>query len=154
MCVWSDGAMMDLRVTSLGQLKACIQSLIQNYNLNHHLFHLKELGNYGLTEQQFSQLVGRARMYQYLPNSMKQDIPQLLFGDTQMGSIVRDYYKDDSFCKMDDGTLNLWRLYNLLTGVNKFTYIDQFLDRGVNAFGFAYSLKSALQHQTFNWYLN
>ncbi len=138
----------------MGQLKACIHSLIQNYNPNHHLFHLKELCNYGLTEQQFAQLVGRARMYQFLPNSMKQDIPQLLFGDTQIGSVVRDYYRDDSFCKMDDGTLNLWRLYNLLTGVNKSTYIDQFLDRGVNAFSFAYSLKSALQNQTFNWYLN
>jgi hypothetical protein len=154
MCVWSDGAMMDLKVTSKGQLMACIRSLIQNYNQSHHLFHLKELCNYSLTEQQFAQLVGRTRMYQYLPGTMKKDIPQLLFGDTQIGNMVRDYYKDDSFCRMDDGTLNLWRLYNLFTSVNKSTYIDQFLERGVNAFSFAYNIKSALQNQTFNWYLN
>lgn len=154
MCVWSDGAMMDLKVTSIGQLTACIRSLIQNYNQNHHLYHLKELCNYSLTEQQFAQLIGRTRMYQYLPSTMKKEIPSLLFGDTQMGSVVRDYYRDDSFTKMDDGTLNLWRLYNLLTSVNKSTYIDQFLERGVNAFSFAYNIKSALQNQTFNWYLS
>lgn len=154
MCVWSDGAMMDLKVTSRGQLMACIRSLIQNYNQNHHLYHLKELCNYSLTEQKFAQLIGRTRMYPYLPNTMKKEITQLLFGDTQMGAVVKDYYRDDSFAKMNDGTLNLWRLYNLLTSVNKSTYIDQFLERGVNAFNFAYNIKSALKNQSFNWYLN
>lgn len=154
MCVWSDGAMLDLKVTSMGQLMACIRSLIQNYNQNHHIYHLKELCNYSLTEQQFAQLIGRTRMYQYLPSTMKKEIPHLLFGDTQMGSVVRDYYRDDSFAKMDDGTLNLWRLYNLLTSVNKSTYIDQFLERGVNAYNFAHNIKSALKNQSFNWYLS
>jgi len=154
LCVWSDGAMMDLKVSSIGQLQACIRSLIQNYNQQHHLFHLKQLCEYSLTEQQFAQLVGRTRMYQFLPHAMKREIPQLLFGDNQMRSIVRDFYNDDSFCKMEDGTLNLWRLYNLFTNANKSTYIDQFVERGVNAFSFAYNIKSALQHQTFNWYLS
>jgi hypothetical protein len=154
LCVWTDGAMMDLKVTSMGQLKACIRSLIQNYNQQHHLFHLQQLCEYSLTEHQFAQLIGRTRMYQFLPGTLKKDIPQLLFGDNQIGSIVRDYYKDDSFCKMEDGTLNLWRLYNLFTNANKSTYIDQFVERGVNAFSFAYNVKSAIQNQTFNWYLS
>ena len=102
MCVWSDGAMMDLKVTSRGQLMACIRSLIQNYNQNHHLYHLKELCNYSLTEQKFAQLIGRTRMYPYLPNTMKKEITQLLFGDTQMGAVVKDYYRDDSFAKMNE----------------------------------------------------
>ena len=84
---------------------------------------------------------------------MKNDIPPLLFGDNQMGSVVRDFYKDDSFCKMDDGTINLWRLFNLFTNANKSTYIDQFVERGVNAFSFVYNIKAALQNKTFNWYL-
>ncbi|HEY8688976.1 MAG TPA: DUF3871 family protein [Chitinophagaceae bacterium] len=153
LCVWTDGTMMDLKVSSIGQLQACIRSLIQNYNQQHHMFHLKQLCNYSLTEHQFAQLIGRARMYQYLPNSMKNDIPPLLFGDNQMGSVVRDFYKDDSFCKMDDGTINLWRLFNLFTNANKSTYIDQFVERGVNAFSFVYNIKAALQNKTFNWYL-
>lgn len=154
LCVWSDGAMMDLKVSSIGQLKACIRSLVQNYNQQLHLFHLKQLCDYSLTEHQFAQLIGRTRMYQFLPNQIKKEVPQLLFGDMQMSSVVRDFYKDDSFCKMDDGTLNLWRLYNLFTNANKSTYIDQFVERGVNAFSFAYNIKSALQNQTFNWYLS
>lgn len=154
LCVWRDGSMMDLKVSSIGQLQACIRSMVQNYNQQHHLFHLKQLCDYSLTEHQFAQLIGRTRMYNFLPHEVKKEIPQLLFGESQMGSIVRDFYKDDSFCKMDDGTLNLWRLYNLFTNANKSTYIDQFVERGVNAFSFAYNIKSALQNQTFNWYLN
>lgn len=154
LCVWSDGSMMDLKVSSIGQLQACIRSLLQNYNQQHHLFHLKQLCDYNLTEHQFAQIIGRTKMYQFLPYETKKDIPQLLFGDNQMGSVVRDFYKDESFCKMDDSTLNLWRLYNLFTNANKSTYIDQFVERGVNAFSFAYNIKSALQNQTFNWYLN
>ena len=152
-CVWSDGAMLDLKVRSIGQLMGCIRTMIQNYNQQHHLFNLQQLCNYSLTEHQFAQLIGRTRMYQFLPYNVKKEIPQLLFGDNQIGSVVRDYYKVGSFCKMDDGTLNLWRLYNLLTSANKTTYIDQFAERSVNAFEFAYNIKSALQNQTFNWYL-
>jgi len=154
LCVWSDGAMMDLKVSTVCQLQACIRTLVENYNQQHHLFHLKQLCNYSLTEQQFAGLIGRTRMYQFLPQLMKREIPELLFGDNQMGSVVRDFFKDDSFCKMDDGTLNLWRLYNLFTNANKSTYIDQFVERGVNAFSFAYNIKSAIQNQTFNWYLS
>src|SRR3954447_25902257 len=32
LCVWSDGFMNDLKVQSGGQLRACIQTLLQNYN--------------------------------------------------------------------------------------------------------------------------
>lgn len=154
LCVWSDGAMMDLRVKSLWQLETCVRSLIQNYNQQHHLSRLKLLCNYNLSEHQFAQLIGRTRMYQFLPSDMKKEIPQLLFGDAQMGSVVRDFYKDDSFCRMDNGTINLWRLYNLFTNANKSTYIDQFVERGVNAFSFTNNIQSALQYQTFNWYLS
>jgi hypothetical protein len=154
MCVWSDGAMLDLKVRSIGQLRGCIRTMVQNYNQQYHLFHLQQLCKHSLTEHQFAQLIGRTRMYQFLPHNVKREIPQLLFGDNQIGSVVRDYYKDGSFCKMEDGTLNLWRLYNLFTSANKSTYIDQFAERSVNAFSFAYNIKSALQNQTFNWYLD
>ncbi len=154
LCVWSDGALLDLKVKSIGQLKSCIRTLIENYNQQHHLYHLKDLCNHVLTEQQFAILVGRARMYNHLPNSLKSEIPSLLFGDTQIGTVCKDYYRDDSFCKDADGNINLWRLYNLFTNANKSTYIDSFAERSANAFSFAYNLKQALQHRTFNWYLN
>jgi hypothetical protein len=154
LCIWTDGAMLDLKVKNIGQLKACIRSLIECYNKQHHLFHLKELCSHSLTEQQFATLVGRCRMFNHLPQSLRNDIPELSFGDTQLGAVCRDYYRDDSFCKDAEGNINLWRLYNLFTSANKSTYIDSFADRSTNAFSFVYHIKQALQHQTYNWYLS
>jgi hypothetical protein len=154
LCVWTDGSLLDLKVQNLGQLTGCIRSLIERYNQQHHLFHLKEFCNYSLTEQQFATLIGRCRMYNHLPSTMRQEIPALLFGDTQIGAVCKDYFRDNSFCKDADGKINLWKLYNLFTGTNKSTYIDSFIERSANSFDFTYNLKNALQNSTYNWYLN
>ena len=144
----------DLKVKSFGQLQGAIKTLLQSYNQNYHLHNLKQLCNYSLTEQQFALLVGRCRMFQYLPSSLKQEISPLLFGDTQIGSVCKDYFKDGSFCKDDIGNINLWRLYNLLTGANKSSYIDSFLDRSVNAYNFTEQIKWGLEGKATSWYLN
>jgi Domain of unknown function, B. Theta Gene description (DUF3871) len=93
-------------------------------------------------------------MYQHLPRSIQNDVQPLQLGDNQIATVVRDYYKDESFCKMEDGSINLWRLYNLFTGSNKSTYIDNFLDRSVNAFHFTEQLRYGLEKKTDCWYLN
>lgn len=154
LCVWTDGYLSDLKVTTLGQLQGCIRTLVDNYNAVYHLNRLKELTQFQLTEQQFALLIGRCRMYPHLPKQMQSEIQPLLFGDSQLNSIVRDYYRDRSFCRNEDGTINLWKLYNLFTGANKSTYIDNFLDRSVNAYSFIEQLKDALKNQDANWFLN
>ena len=154
LCVWTDGYMSDLKVTSIDQLKACIRTLLDNYNANYHLNMMRHLSDYSLTEQQFALLIGRCRMYQHLPKSMQNEIQPLLFGDNQLSAVVKDYYRDQSFCKNEDGTINLWRLYNLFTGANKSTYIDNFLDRSANAYQFVEQLKYALANQQQSWFLN
>ena len=118
-----------------------------------HLFHLKKLSEHSITEQQFALLVGKCRIYNYLPPSMKRQIPGLALGDNQMGMVCRDYYTDESTCKDGTGNINLWKLYNLFTSANKATYIDNFLDRSVNAYSFVDQIKSALQHKTYDWFL-
>jgi hypothetical protein len=154
LCLWSDGTMLDVRVKNIGQLMSCIRSLIQQYNQQHHLFHLKEFCNYALTEQQFATLIGRCRMYNHLPSVQRNQVPPLMFGDTQIGLVCKDFYKDKSFCRDNDGNINLWRLYNLFTSANKTTYIDSFAERSSNAFDFTFNLKHALQSNTHNWYLS
>lgn len=154
LCVWSDGSILDLKVNSIGQLKGCIRTMISQYNMNYHLSHLKELSNCAISESQFAQIIGRCRMYPYLPQHFKKDVPQLLFGDTQLGAVVREYYKDERFGKSTEGLITLWKMYNLFTGINKSTYIDQFVERGVNAFDFIYNIKSALHSNSYNWYLS
>lgn len=153
MCVWSDGIMNDVRVNSLGQLKLAISMLLKSYNHGFHLHHLDRLTRHSITEQQFATLVGRCRMYNHLPADVKKDIPPMLFGDTQMSAVVRDFYKDESFCRDNDGNINLWKLYNLFTGANKSTYIDNFIDRSVNAFNFLEQVRYGLEGKNECWYL-
>jgi hypothetical protein len=78
----------------------------------------------------------------------------MLLGDNQVGAICKDFYRDESFCRNEDGTISLWKLYNLFTGSNKSTYIDNFLDRSVNAYHFVEQIRFALQRKVYNWYLN
>jgi hypothetical protein len=154
LCIWTDGFMSDLKVRSIGQLKACIRTLFENYNASFHIQQMKQLCNHSLTEQQFAHLVGKCRMYYHLPQKMKNNIAPLLLGDTQLSLVCKDYYRDFSFCKDQDGNINLWKLYNLFTGSNKSTYIDNFLDRSVNAYEFVEQIKFALQKKEYNWFLN
>jgi len=154
LCVWTDGYMGDLRIKTFGQLQGAIKTLLESYNQNLHLNNLKLLCDYSLTEQQFALLIGRCRMYQHLPVELKQDLSPLLFGDTQIGAVCKDYYRDDSFCKGENGKINLWRLYNLFTGTNKSSYIDSFLDRSVNAYHFIEQIRFGLEGKASSWYLN
>ena len=154
LCIWTDGFMSDVRVKSIDQLRICIKTLLESYNKNYHLNHLQRLTEYSITEQQFAQLIGRCRMYNHLPSFLKADIPPILFGDNQMATVVKDFYRDDSFCRDSNGNINLWRLFNLFTGANKSSYIDSFLDRSVNAFSFVEQIRRGIDKKTDCWYLN
>ncbi|GLB53444.1 hypothetical protein NBRC110019_24850 [Neptunitalea chrysea] len=69
--------------------------------------------------------------------------------------MARDYYQDDSFCKSENGDINLWKLYNLFTQANKSSYIDTFLDRSNNAYSFSNSLLKALNgDNNYHWFLS
>jgi hypothetical protein len=92
-------------------------------------------------------------MYQHLPASLKKNIHELALGEAQVNIVSRDYYKDDSFCRSNNGEISLWKLYNLFTFVNRNSYIDSFLDRAVSATTFAHQLAGALEHKSTNWFL-
>jgi hypothetical protein len=140
-------------VRSEGMLRANVRDLLQKYNHNYHLFHLKRLSEYSITEEQFAHLVGKCRMYQHLPPEIRKGIMPMTFGDQQMGAVVKDFYKDESFCRDQNGNINLWRLYNLFTGSNKTSYIDSFLDRSVSAYNLVEEIRWALDGRG-SWYLN
>jgi hypothetical protein len=154
LCVWSDGAQVKLVVKSQGELMDAIMNMISHYNPEHHLRAMQRFTEHNLTEAQFAQVLGRARLYNYLPNEVKKQVPPLLFTDTQLGSVAKDYFQDQSFCRNDAGNINLWRMYNLFTGANKSSYVDSFLERSVNAFDFTHQIQFGLTGGTTNWYLN
>lgn len=154
LCVWSDGAQVKLVVRSQGELMDAIMNMISVYNPEQHLRAMQRLTEHNLTEARFAQVLGRARLYNYLPNEVKKEIPPLLFTDTQLGSVAKDYFQDNSFCRNDNGDINLWRMYNLFTGANKSSYVDSFLERSINAFEFTHQLQTGLAGGSTNWYLN
>ncbi len=152
LCISTDGFLENMRVKDLGQLQAEIHEFLRDYNVVNYGQELKALEDYSLSEQQFANLIGRCRMYKFLPEGA--NIAPLLFGDGQINTVCKDYYDDRTFSRSKDGSINLWSLYNLFTGANKSTYIDNFLDRSVNAFQLAQELKGALMNKSECWYLN
>lgn len=154
LCVSTDGYLGNLKVKSLDQLYKAIVALIQDFNAVQQAERLQAFQQYEITDRQFANIIGRCRMYKYLPDSMKENIPELLLGDSQINTVCKDYYMDNNFCCTNEGSINLWNLYNLFTGSNKSSYIDTFLDRSVNAFTLTKDLQIALQNNSGCWFLN
>lgn len=152
--VSSDGLKGDLRARTTQELLNRAFQLFAMFNAQKHLNTLRSLGDYGLTEHQFAQVVGRLRMYPFLTSLEKLGIPALELGDSQANAVIRNYYKDKSFCREDNGNINLWRFYNLLTSTSKSSYIDSFLDRTVNALSFSQVLLNSLKTGQYLWYLD
>jgi len=154
LCVSTDGFMSDLRVRCIDVLYNSILSLLLEFNAVQMASELQQFQQQTLTERQFALLIGRARMYRHMPDGAKLSIPELGLGDTQINNVCQSYYTDKSFCCNGDGSINLWRLFNLLTGANKSSYIDSFLDRSANAYNLALKLMASLQNKSECWYLN
>lgn len=154
LCISTDGFASEIRVSNTQELQAKILELLQQYNINNHIQQMQDFGNYELTEQQFAQLIGKARLYHYLPMLQKKKLPFFDFNDGQVNAVSKDYYHDDSFSRNENGNINLWKLYNLFTGATKSSYIDNFLNRTVNAHTFTTGITKALQgDERYSWFL-
>ena len=155
MCINTDGFKEDLRVSSASELQHKVIEVMKNYNAELHLMEMKEFTQDYLSEHQFAQLIGKSRLYQHLPKSEKQKIPMLNFNDSHINTMAKDYYEDKNFCRLDDGRINLWDVYNLFTQANKSSYIDTFLDRNLNAFEFTKGIQKTLNgNLDYHWFLS
>lgn len=154
LCISTDGLREDLRVSSIMELKAKIYELINNYKKREHLFNMVKMFQYSLTEIQFAHLIGKMKLYPYLSKDEKQTLFPLAMNDTQLNIVVRDYHTDTNFCKSNDNTINFWNLYNLFTEANKSTYIDNNLERNVNAYGFIQNLLNSIENRSPNYFLH
>lgn len=133
LCVSTDGYKSSLRVMdTVSMLKSAID-LFRGYNMMNHLSLMSAYQSCQLTESQFAQFIGKCRMYQYLPASQRRDLPEMLITDTQIGLVAKSYYEDEDFGCGNNPSISMWNVFNLLTGANKSSYIDNFLDRAENA---------------------
>jgi hypothetical protein len=155
LCVSSDGFVEEMRVGNYHELQEKVTNVIQNYSAESHLEVMRSLSHNHLTEHQFAQLLGKSRLYQHLPKKQKLAIPSLNFNDSQLNTVAKDYYEDESFCRSEDGDINLWSVYNLFTQANKSSYIDTFLDRNLNAFEFSKGIQKTLNYSSdYSWFLS
>ena len=154
MCIFSDGYKDDLRVSSTTDLYRAALELFNNYNIAKQIHLMQQLGNTSMTEHQFCQILGKMRLYQCLPTGVQKYLPRMLLTDTQINSVAKAYINDSNFGGVS-GELNMWNFYNLLTGANKSSYIDSFLDRSLNASEIAMGINAALHgDETYKWFID
>ena len=155
LCVSTDGYQSELKVMDLRGLFNSALALFQDYNMAKHLYEMGGLQESYMTEHQFAQFLGKSRLYGFLPKAEQKKLPQMLMTDTQIGMIARAFYNDESFFVADGAKeINMWNVYNLLTGANKSSYIDNFLDRSLNATQLAEGLNKALYGDSeYSWFI-
>lgn len=154
LCVSTDGFLSDVKVRTVAELAKAAYNLFGEFNVYRGIDVLNNLPGTMITESQFAQIVGRARLYQNMPYKHRKDIPAFPLMDSQVNLVVKDYYSDESFCRNDLGNINLWKLMNLFTGANKMSYIDTFLDRGVGCQQFVYGLYQAIGENKHHWFVS
>ena len=155
MCISTDGYMREIKVSSHQELERTMLEVINTYKIEEHLHGMEKLVEESLSEKQFAHLLGKAKLYNYLPKAEKSQLPQLLLNDNHFTTVAKDYYQDKSFCKDASGQISLWNAFNLLTGANKSSYIDTFLDRGENAYAFAQGISKAINGDSqYRWFLS
>lgn len=155
MCVSTDGFKSELKVMDVNGLLNAAMQLFQEYNAAKHLYYMGAFKDSYMTEHQFAQFLGKSRLYQYLPNEQRRLLPQMLMTDTQIGIVAKSFYHDDNFSLPDNQKeISMWNVYNLLTGANKSSYIDNFLDRAYNATQLADGLNKALYGDSeYTWFI-
>ena len=155
MCVSTDGFKSELKVMDVNGLLNAAMQLFQEYNAAKHLYYMEAFKDSYMTEHQFAQFLGKGRLYQYLPNEQRRLLPQMLMTDTQIGIVAKSFYHDDNFSLPNNQKeISMWNVYNLLTGANKSSYIDNFLDRAYNATQLADGLNKALYGDSeYTWFI-
>lgn len=155
LCVSTDGYKAEIKVMSSTDLFKAVIELFQLYNPAKHLHLLNSFKDASLTEHQFAQLIGKSKLYQCLPPREKKLLPEMIFTDTHINAVAKSYYNDDNFSMAENtDSISLWNVYNLFTGANKNSYIDNLLDRSLNATELVCGINKALHGDSqYRWFI-
>lgn len=155
LCVSTDGYADEIRASNSDELSNKITPILQQFNIQKALTNIDSFADYELTQHQFCQFIGRARLYNFLPKKIKSQIPLLSLNDGQISTVTKAYYEDENFACSENGNINLWRMYNLFTGSVKSSYIDNYLEKVVNAHQLTNGFISALDGDpNYKWFLD
>lgn len=75
--------------------------------------------------------------------------------DTQINLVAKAYYNDPNFSVQENSKeISMWNFHNMLTGANRSSYIDNFLDRGLNATQLTDGINKALYgDKEYSWFI-
>ena len=155
-CIWTDGYRDEIRAISPSEIYQHSLHLLDTYDMAKHIYLLKSLGDLYLSETQFALILGKMRLYNYLPAKIQREIPQMLITDSMVNNVARQYYRDPNFSVDDNGELSMWDFYNLLTGACKGSYIDTFLAREANALTTSLGIAQGLRDEDsgYSWFIS
>ena len=148
LCISTDGFKSDVKVRTVAELAKAAFNLFGEFNVYRGIEVLNNLPGTMITESQFAQIVGRARLYQNMPLKDRKELPAFPLSDGQVNLLVKDYYRNDL------GNINLWKLFNLFTAANKMSYLDTFLDRSVGCQQFIHGLYQAIGENKYHWFVS
>jgi hypothetical protein len=154
LCISTDGFSNEVRITSINELHSNMFNLFSNYDRIKHLTMMEKMSKYYLSEQQFAHLIGKIRMYQHLEKEEQRSMATFLLNDGQINAVVREYFTCPNFSRDENKNISLWNLYNLFTEANKSSYIDNNLERNVNAGEFIHFIGNSIQNEQPNWFLS
>ncbi len=152
LCISTDGFSSEIRIGSINELADQMQSLFSSYNKEGHLHMLQGMSKYRFTERQFAHFIGKARMYHHMDKSEQKRVFSIQLNDGQVNTIARNYYTCSNFGRNADGSIDFWKLYNLLTEANKSSYIDNNFERNVSAYELVNNLGNSMENRTPNWF--
>ena len=118
---------------------------------------LEDLNQTRITEEQFCNIIGRMRLYQFLPIEEQRTHPLLNIGDQAVNAMVKGYVSNPNFGKKSGEDITCWNLMQLGNEAVKQAYIDRWLDRNQNCTDFAIGIQKAIRGEDtegYNWFLN
>lgn len=154
MCIATDGFSNEIRISIIDELEDKAIELFQAYDMNRHIKQMELLSSYSLNEFEFAHLVGKIKMYHQLSKNEQNGKFQIGLSDSQLSQVVKGYYNCKNFRRDEDGSISLWKLYNLFTEALKSSYIDTNLERNVNSYELVNMLGNSIENSTENWFLH
>ena len=137
LCVSTDGFKSELRVMGVQNLFDTTLRLFREYDAERHVKRMATMQERFLTEHQFAQLIGKTRLYQYLPTAERKALPAMEFTDCHINAVAKAYYAGEN-----------------LSGANKSSDIDTFLDRSLNATELIAGIGRTLEGDTeYSWFV-
>lgn len=151
----TDGVKLYIKVTNTADLYKYCMELFSRYDYVNHIEEMHRLTDTIIDVSTLAQFLGKARMYQALPQSIKTrlGLPELILNEAQINSAIRDYYTDENFGGFGKA-ISAWQFYQLLTNY-KNNYIDTTLERTINAYDVAVGLVKSINKEddSWNWFI-